>query len=374
MKPSSEILCVIPTLRRGGAERLVVDLVSHLSRFYSFTVAIGEDGPLRDELPAQCRVEVLGRRSVFSFPGEVLRLSRLLAKTQPRLAIGFMVPGNLLLLTAHILSRQTVPIVLTEHIAASIMVRHEDQFLGPLKVAVARALYKRATHTIAVSEGVKREVTQTFRVPAQDVSVIYNGCDSERITRMALETDGCDCVRGGGRILVTSGRMTPQKDFSTLLKAFSIVRNKLAARLLILGDGPLRRTLQSEADALSLSDDVIWLGMQANPYKFIAKSDLFVSASRYEGLPLALIESLCLGTPLVATRCHWGPDEIVSDSGCGLLVEVGDVQGLAAACIRMLTDEAFRLKCAERAEARARLFSLESCATAYQHRIDKILS
>lgn len=129
--------------------------------------------------------------------------------------------------------------------------------------------------------------------------------------------------------VVAIGRLSLQKDFLTLIKAFRIVRNELDMKLVIFGDGELRTELENEVNHLDLVADVYMPGFVANPYKFLAESDVFVLSSRYEGLPNVLIEAVYLGVPCVSTVCKSGPKEILLNGEGGWLVPVGNEFAMA---------------------------------------------
>ena len=130
-------------------------------------------------------------------------------------------------------------------------------------------------------------------------------------------------------VFLAVGRLAPQKDFPTLIRAFAQVRARHEARLLILGGGPERAHLQSLVGELGLDGDVGLPGWVTNPYPYMVRSAAFVLSSRWEGLPSVLIEALYCGVPVIATDCPSGPVEILEGGKHGMLVPVGDVDALA---------------------------------------------
>ncbi len=117
--------------------------------------------------------------------------------------------------------------------------------------------------------------------------------------------------------MLAAGRLTPQKDFSTLLRALKIVRQNCDVRLVILGEGKQRAHLESLVKELGLESYVSMPGITRNPYAHMARADLFVLSSAWEALPTVLIEALAVGVPVVATDCVSGPREILQDGRCG---------------------------------------------------------
>jgi glycosyltransferase involved in cell wall biosynthesis len=132
-------------------------------------------------------------------------------------------------------------------------------------------------------------------------------------------------------VLIAIGRLEQQKDYPTMIKAFAEVRQAQPARLLILGEGRDRISLEKLIKEYGLDQDVSLPGFVSNPYAYLSRADLFVLSSRWEGLPTVLIEALCCGTQVVSTDCPSGPREILKDGKYGRLTPVGDVGALAAA-------------------------------------------
>ena len=150
--------------------------------------------------------------------------------------------------------------------------------------------------------------------------------------------------------MVGIGRLTPQKDFASLLRSFQLVRKERDCRLVILGEGPERDALLHLADELGIREHVDLPGFVPNPYAVLARAQAFVLSSRWEGLPTVLIEAMALGVPLVAADCPSGPREILQDGAFGELVPVGDVEAMARAIVAALHQDPDAARGAARAE------------------------
>jgi glycosyltransferase involved in cell wall biosynthesis len=138
-------------------------------------------------------------------------------------------------------------------------------------------------------------------------------------------------------VVLAVGRHVAQKGLDLLLEAWPAVLREIAhARLRIAGDGPLTPTLQAQAQALGIEGSVQWLAPSADVKTLYRSAAVFVLPSRYEGLPLALLEAQSLGVPAVAFDCPTGPREILGDAG-GILVTPGDIAALASALVALLT-------------------------------------
>ena len=141
---------------------------------------------------------------------------------------------------------------------------------------------------------------------------------------------------GQSPVVLGVGRLTRQKDFSTLIRAFAEVRRHGPARLIILGDGEDRSALEALVGELGIAVDVALPGFRENAMAYMARSALFVLSSAWEGLPTVLIEALAVGTRVLSTDCRSGPREILGDGALGALVPVGDVPAMATAILREL--------------------------------------
>jgi glycosyltransferase involved in cell wall biosynthesis len=161
-------------------------------------------------------------------------------------------------------------------------------------------------------------------------------------------------------VVVSVGRLVYQKGFDVLLKAFRKVRDVRAAKLLIIGDGEKREELIMLAQALHLQDDVLFLGMQGNPFKFMRGAEAFCLASRYEGLGNVILEAMALGLPVVVTNCPSGPAEIVENGRFGVLVPTENADALADALVKVLEDDKLRADLSGLSLRRANDFDLDT--------------
>jgi glycosyltransferase involved in cell wall biosynthesis len=201
-----------------------------------------------------------------------------------------------------------------------------------------RLIYRSADAIVAVSQGVARDMARITGLPTSDIRIIRNPVITPRIFRLAREPAPHPwLVKGGEPVIVGIGRLTRQKDFPTLIRAFAAVRKKLPCRLIILGEGKDRDDLEHLAKRLSQSEQIAMPGFVENPYAYLKRAAMFVLSSAWEGSPNALTEALALGVPVVATNCPSGPREILKDGTIGRLVPVGDPDALAEAMLATLS-------------------------------------
>jgi glycosyltransferase involved in cell wall biosynthesis len=200
------------------------------------------------------------------------------------------------------------------------------------KFREVRRLYPKAGAVIAVSEGVRRDLTERVGLRHPNVLVIHNAVITPDILGRAGEAVTHPWLATKDRpVVISAGRLARQKDYATLLRAFARLHGRVAARLIILGEGPERGPLEALARQLGIADHVDLPGFVTNPYSWIARADLFALSSGWEGFGNVLAEALALGRPIVATDCPGGPREILQDGRFGTLVPIGDVAALAEA-------------------------------------------
>jgi glycosyltransferase involved in cell wall biosynthesis len=141
-------------------------------------------------------------------------------------------------------------------------------------------------------------------------------------------------------IVIGVGSLANAKRFDVLLDAFAKVRAKHPCKLVILGEGEVRDRLETQADRLGVKSDVWMPGFVDNPFKYVARSDVFVLSSEMESFGNVLVEAFAVGTPVVSTRCRGGPSEILEDGRWGLLVPVGDSEAMAEAIQKYIENPA----------------------------------
>jgi glycosyltransferase involved in cell wall biosynthesis len=201
-----------------------------------------------------------------------------------------------------------------------------------LRYRPIRWLYPRIDRIVAVSEGVAEDTAAIARLPPERIGVIRNPVITSELPVLAEESCGHRWLQPGQPpVIVGAGRFQRQKDFPTLIRAFARVRAERLCRLIILGEGGDQAKLERLIAALELTAYIDLPGFQSNPYPFLARADLFVLSSAWEGSPNVLTEAMALGTPVVSTDCPSGPRELLDGGRYGPLVTVGDADALAKA-------------------------------------------
>ncbi|UCE86301.1 MAG: glycosyltransferase [Deltaproteobacteria bacterium] len=354
------------TLDAGGAQKIMVNLARGFAeRGHDVDFVLSEaSGPLLAEIPEPVRIVSLGagrlRRSV-------LPLARYLRRERPAALFSALDYVNVIALWARRLAGGSTRVIACVHTTVSVDRANEPR--SPLDVLpwLMRCTYPRAAEVVAVSTGAADDLAHTARLPRDRIRVIYNPVVTpEFASRARASLDDDWFAAGAPPVILSVGRLTRAKDYPTLLRAFERVRRQRRARLLLLGEGEERASLEALARDLSLGEDVRMPGFAANPYPYMSRAAVFVLSSAWEALPTALIEALACGTRVVSTDCPSGPREILQDGRYGALVETRDEAALAGAILAALDapDDADRLR------ARADEFSVERILPLYERLIE----
>lgn len=230
-----------------------------------------------------------------------------------------------------------------------------------------------ADHYVAVSEGVKQDMTGYYGLDPAKVTRIYNPLIDQSVYDKALATADHPWTSGGGILIMAMGRVVPQKDYITLIRAFSLMKKPAEARLFILGetenDYEYTGRVRALIDQLGLQDSVMLAGFKSNPFSYLSKASLFVLSSRFEGLPGSLVQAMACGCRVVSTDCPSGPSEILAGGKYGKLVPVGDEEALAQAMAASLDEQHNPETVIKRAEE----FSVEKSVQEYLSLIQYLL-
>jgi glycosyltransferase involved in cell wall biosynthesis len=361
---------IINEMGGGGAERAVALLAGYLAgqgvAVQVITVQESVDAYQLDPR-IQRRTLRSGRLSrgagkVLGLPVQAAELARALRGWRPDVAVSFLPRSNIV----HVMTRwfgNRNPVLVTEQAFSSERYR-TGQLQDRVMRWLIRTFYPRADAVLPSSLGVQGGL-RPFGVEPERMRVVYNPIDVGEIQRSAQEP--VEGFNGDGvPTIITVGRHVEQKDHHTLLRAFAEVRRRTAVRLVLLGQGPLRPELEGLAAELGIQDSVLFAGWQSNPFAWLARSDLFVLSSRFEGFGNVLVEAMACGLPVVSTDCCSGPREILRDGEDGLLVPVGDVDALAGAMLRVLQDRPLRERLARRSLERASDFDISIIGAEYQ--------
>jgi glycosyltransferase involved in cell wall biosynthesis len=378
----------------GGMERSMLRLAgAFLARGLAVDFVVGQaKGELLDDVPAGARIIELAKRPVLRARPHALaadprafalllrpkstmgmlkplvrRLPSLVAylrETRPDAILAAEPRYNVIAVWGRRLSGLDSRVVISERIQVS---RHAG-FGGPWGEPglhdLLRRAYLGADAIVAVSDGVADDLAAHAGIPRDRITTVYNPVVGPDLAAKAKEQpDHPWLAPGAPPVILGAGRLDPQKDFATLIRAFAELRARRPARLMILGAANpanlgFAEELRALPAALGVEADVVLPGFVDNPFAFMAHAAVFVLSSLYEGLPGVLIQALACGCPVVSTDCPSGPREVLDGGRFGPLVPVGDAAALARAIEQVLDDP----PPAESLRARAELFSVERSA------------
>jgi glycosyltransferase involved in cell wall biosynthesis len=289
-------------------------------------------GSLTHMVPAGVNVIVGQRNRVRSLPA----LVRYLRARRPAALLAAHQLDNVLSVLARGVARVPTKVIATVHNNRSTRPDASAMRMGIL-TQVMRLTYRRAYAIVAVSNGVADDVAGYLALSRSAVKVIYNPTINPRLLEAASEPIQLPWASTTDvPVVLGVGRLTTQKDFATLIRAFAIVREARPSRLLILGEGEDREMLERLVSDLGLDADVALPGTTPNPMAYMKQASVLALSSRWEGLGSVLIESLAVGTPVASTDCPSGPSEVLDGGRYGQIVPVGDAEALARAIVHTL--------------------------------------
>lgn len=330
------IAIILPNLCGGGAERLHVNLANEWAaqgvdvKF----ILLRKEGELIALLAPEITVIGLNVNRIRS---AIFLLAVHLRKNPSQVLLAAMWPLTSAAVIAWALSGRKGKLFLSDH--ENLSLTYIGQGLAKLSYLknLIRFSYPLASGIIAVSRGVKKDLCELGNLRDKLVRVIYNpaatGVSSVRETysvRVQLWGTGFDSH------ILSVGRLTVEKDHETMIKAFALLPKNLSAKLVILGEGPLRAKLEALITQLKLDGRVFLPGFIIDPSPWYRSADLFLLTSLREGFGNVIVEALECGLPVVSVNCPTGPSEILEDGRFGKLVPAKNPPALAIAIVESL--------------------------------------
>lgn len=401
---AQHIAILLPSLAGGGAERSML----HLAR--SFTeqgrdvdlLLFRPEGAYMNSVPESVRVveleagtslggRLLAARADPAGIGALLKpvllpfkadadirhinaLKHYLETQQPDFILSALTYTNLTALWAKQLSSVKIPVIVSERIALSVhrqSERRQHRWRWRFILPMLGRTYQYADGIVAVSDSVANDLAENGHIDRNTITTIYNPVVDSTLPKLAAQPlDHPWFNPDQVPVILGVGRLTPQKDFRTLVRAFALLRGERDIRLVILGEGRQRAELAALAQELGVAADLDMPGFVDNPYQYMARASVFALTSLYEGLPGVLIQALACGCPVVSTDCPGGSAEILENGKYGRLVPVQHDRELANA-IRSTLDFS---PDHEQLKARAALFSTDNAARQYLDLMENTVS
>jgi glycosyltransferase involved in cell wall biosynthesis len=325
------ILFVISDLGGGGAERAVSTLLQNIDRKKFEPMLCLWRNIIVYPIPELTKMKVIKKNKPWHLFKVIYRTRNLIKHWKPDIIHSHLSYVNLLTGISLISMKRPPAWIPCEH-------SNPEYSMGMIMKKLLGIIYKRiANKLLTVSNGARNACIKTFLLPNEKVITLYNMIDlpAPRDIKAFYRKKRKNRISQ----IIAAGRLSKQKDYPTLFRALKIIKEQMPIKLLILGDGPLLKKLKKMASSLTIEDSVTFLGFIDDPFSIIRASDAYVMSSIVEGLPTTLIEAMACGVPVVSTRAEYGPEEIIIDGKIGLLVDIGDYEGLAKAIISLLRDD-----------------------------------
>ena len=344
-----KVLHVVDNLAQGGgAQRQVVSLVRFLAgeRFQPYVCYLYQNGDLRPQLESKgIPVSGLGIRNLYDWKRAIFGLKHLIEEHEVDIVQASMYGANLYSRIAVQLSR---PIVVINWVHGPLYELLGDtgpprslRFLARHHLDTVTARFW-VDHFVATSLAVRRFIVRHYQVPENMVSVIYNGLDlnefnpasEQAMARLRRELNLSDAFP----VLISVGRLSVEKGQRCLIEAFGLIKNEMPqAKLLLAGGGDLATELCDLRDSLGMTRDILFLGIRGDIKELLQLSDVFISSSLSEGLPIAVIEAMAMGKPCIVSRIE--PHlEVVEEGKSGLFVNSQDPAKFASAVVDLCED------------------------------------
>jgi len=225
-----------------------------------------------------------------------------------------------------------------------------------------------ADRVVVASHGLRSECIRVFGAKPARVVVIPNGIvvdDRDSRTGASLAPAATPDVYR----IATVGRLAPEKDLGTLLRAFAIARQSLNALLWVVGEGPELESLRKLADKLGIGDSVEFVGFNSDPFSVVRSADVFVHTALFEGFGNVILEAMASGVPVIATDCDFGPREIIRHGENGLLAAAADADRLAAEIVALCNDAGMRSRLVREGYDTVKHYNVTKMVNAYEKTI-----
>jgi len=368
-----KLLIILKSLEGGGIEKVTLNLIDALKDQTSVKITLvvtQKTGHFLDDFSS--KLSIVNLNVPYEFRLKVIykiiaQLKICLQQQKPDLILSQFPGLNFITVIAWKLSGIRSQLFLAEHtLPPHRLLKLEDQgklgWIGKITPLLGQCLYPLSNQVIAVSSGIAHELKHSFKLSDKKIQVIYNPVVNDRLFEQAvLSVEHPWFKSGEPPVFLAVGRLSKQKDYPTLLNAFAKVCQTHEARLLILGEGELRKKLETLIKNLNIENSVDMPGFINNPYAYMAKAHTFVLSSIWETFGNVLAEALACGCLVISTDCDYGPREILENGQYGTLVPVGDVNALAEAMISTITRSPDR----QLLKAYAQKFSIKSSTDRY---------
>ncbi len=318
-----KILMLIDVIESGGAENILLNIARYLKEKGNYITIIPNykikseylyklDGLNYKNLDIEKKYNLIGK--IYTWFSYLIKILEHTKKDKYDIIFSFLERSNIANIIVGFFRDSKVIISVRNNLTHQYGNRNFlERFI--VKNAIT-FFYNRTSKIITLSNAIKKDLIKNFNIKENILETIYNPYDIKVIEEKAKEDiePRENKLFNNHDIIINIGRLTEQKGQIYLIRSFKYVIEKLPnARLVILGEGELRRILEEEIEKLNLQNYIILLGFKKNPYKYLARSKLFVFSSLWEGFGNSIVEALICKTPVISTNCKYGPAEILCE-------------------------------------------------------------
>ena len=314
-----KITFILPNLLTGGTQRAIINIIQSLSQEKYDILLIVIHKEARDYSHLKTGVGLISNydkksiRTIWlncsNVKWSILKIRKTLQQENPKILFSSLSYLNLYLGLLRFLLPKGIILVARETNILS--VKHATVKFTKLVDLFYSLSYRFVDKFICQSKDMYTDLTLNYSVPRRKLFVINNPVNSKEVIEKSQINLQSSIMSNDYINLISVGHLTYQKGHDNLIKAIALLKNDLIM-LHIVGRGPLLSNLKNLAKSLGVSNKVNFHGFKSNPYKYISRSDLFILPSRFEGFPNALIESGCIGVPMLANNCKGGINEIIN--------------------------------------------------------------
>lgn len=354
------VVFFLATSGHSGVDRLMRNLIPAVARrgYAVDQLKVRRHGPDLGDAHG-VRVIDLGSSHVWSSLPAVIRYLR---RERPRVMLSDKDKVNRCAVLARALAFSDVELVLRSGTTISVDLAHRGAFDRWMQKHSMGWLYRAARAVVVPSRAAALDLSAYTGLPAALVQTVPSPVLSAAILEHAApRPEHPWFAPDQPPVILGVGELSPRKDFATLIRAFARVRARVECRLVIVGRGGQLDALRALAAELGVAEDVDFPGFRNDPLSFMTHARAFALCSRWEGMPVVLIEALGCGTPVVATDCPGGSRELLDDGRLGPLIAIGDDAALADALLQLLSTPRDAAAC----RAAARPYEIESATSAY---------
>ena len=331
-----KLLMLMSNLDDLGVQRVVINIYKHLpDDIEPIIVFWRKEGKVSKFFIPRGRVY---ETDINNFPiKSIYRLFtyvKIIKAEKPDVILSFIPGTNLSIALIKLFISPSIKLIASEHafITRAFQTGEYDSKFGKIYKRLIPFMYNKVFHKLIMTAYIgKEDAVNNWGIKSEKIDVIYNPQDIEDINTRADEILIDHWFQNDIPIIIGAGRLTAQKGFEKLIKAFALLSEKRKVKLAILGRGELEKKLKEQVESLKLSENIKFYGFQTNHLKFFKNASIFALSSVWEAMPMVLAEALVVGIPIISFDCPSGPKELLNNGERGILVKDQDVIALAEA-------------------------------------------